>query len=214
MCYPLSSPPCSRSLPYIEMLHHHCVPPLLRLPTARAKPGMHLLSHMCPRLILLMHTEIQNTYTVLLSTTHRHKEYKDGDKAHVAKFVCCYDGPYCIMSAFPDTSTYTLNLPNTPHTFNTFHSSQLHCFIPNDDACFLGCEVSLQNQIYNEFSEAEFLLDKIIAECCISCGFQYLVTWVSKGNEENQWLPRHKLEDCEVLDKWLMAKKLLLSEGD
>jgi hypothetical protein len=150
---------------------------------------------------------------VLLSTTHRRKEYKDGDKTRVAKFICRFDGPYTVISAFPETSTYTLDLPNSPRTFNTFHSSQLRQFIPNDDARFPGRKVTLQNPIYNEFGEAEFVLDKIIAERRVGRGYQYLVTWLGEGDEENRWLPRRELEDCEVLDKWLIAKRSLMSEG-
>jgi hypothetical protein len=150
---------------------------------------------------------------VLLSTTHRRKEYKDGDKSRVAKFVCRFDGPYSVTSAFPETSTYALDLPNSPRTFNTFHTSQLRPFVPNDDVLFPGRKVTLQNPIYNEFGEAEFVLDRIIAERRIGRGYQYLVTWVGEGDEENRWLPRRELEDCEVLDKWLLAKKSLLAEG-
>jgi hypothetical protein len=150
---------------------------------------------------------------VLLSTTHRRKEYKDGDKARVAKFVCRFDGPYSVISAHPETSTYTLELPNNPHTFNTFHASELRRFVPNDDERFPSRKVTLQEPIFNEFGEAEYVLDSIIAECRVGRGYQYLVRWLGEPNEENRWLPRRELEDCEVLDKWLAAKSSLQSQG-
>jgi hypothetical protein len=150
---------------------------------------------------------------VLLSTTHRRREYKDGDRARVAKFVCRYDGPYEIVAAYPETSTYGLDRPNNPHACNTFHASELRRFVPNDDEQFPGRKVTLQEPIFNEFGEAEFVLDKIIAERRIGRGWQYLVTWVGEPDEENRWLPRRELEDCTVLDTWLAAKKSLVRQG-
>jgi hypothetical protein len=61
--------------------------------------------------------------------------------------------------------------------------------------------------------EAEFVLDSIIAEHKIGHRYQYLIKWVSKPDEENCWLPHKKLKQCEVLDKWLAAKKALEHSG-
>ena len=44
------------------------------------------------------------------------------DAHRVAKFMVRYDGPYKVTSAFPDTSSYTLDLPPSMRIFPTFHA--------------------------------------------------------------------------------------------
>lgn len=73
---------------------------------------------------------------VLLSTEHRRREYVQAKSGRVAKFMPLFDGPFTITTAYPDTSNYTLELPNEPNRFPTFHSSLLHCSVPNDDNLF------------------------------------------------------------------------------
>jgi len=54
----------------------------------------------------------------------------------MAKFMPHSDGPFLVTKAFLKKSTYTLELPNEPNHFATFHASQLHKYIPNDDIAF------------------------------------------------------------------------------
>ncbi|OJA16295.1 hypothetical protein AZE42_09403 [Rhizopogon vesiculosus] len=62
---------------------------------------------------------------VLLSTKHRWRDYMRKGDGRVAKFMPRFDGPYRIVEARPETSTYTLDLPSMPNIFPTFHVSQL-----------------------------------------------------------------------------------------
>jgi hypothetical protein len=48
---------------------------------------------------------------VLLATAHRQREYMQNKDGRVAKFMPRFDGPYRITQAFPDDSTYRLQLP-------------------------------------------------------------------------------------------------------
>src|SRR5882762_5889347 len=69
---------------------------------------------------------------VMLSTLHRRQEYKTKGDGRAAKFFPRFDGPYIIINAHPETSNYTLELPNSPNIFPTFHSSELKPFFHND----------------------------------------------------------------------------------
>src|ERR1700734_2093241 len=62
---------------------------------------------------------------VMLSTLHRHQEYKKKGAKCVAKFFPCFDSPYDVIDTHPSASTYTLDLPNSPNIFSTFHASEL-----------------------------------------------------------------------------------------
>ncbi|KDQ49103.1 hypothetical protein JAAARDRAFT_111850, partial [Jaapia argillacea MUCL 33604] len=52
------------------------------------------------------------------------------------KFMPCFDGPYKVSRAHLETSTYTLDLPDTMKVFPTFHSSQLCQYQANDPELF------------------------------------------------------------------------------
>jgi hypothetical protein len=50
--------------------------------------------------------------------------------------------------------------------------------------------------------EEEWAVEKIIDERKHGHGYQYLVKWIGYGDEENRWLSRQELINCEVLDRW------------
>ena len=74
---------------------------------------------------------------VMLSTSNRRREFKQKGNGRVAKFMPHYDGPYSVINARPETSTYTLNLPDSTNIFPTFHGSQLRPLYPMMTTCFL-----------------------------------------------------------------------------
>lgn len=78
---------------------------------------------------------------VMLATLHRRREFKAGDKTRVAKFFPQWDGPFTVIKSFPETSSYTLNLPNSPNVFPTFHASLLKRFNENDATLFPSREL-------------------------------------------------------------------------
>ena len=59
---------------------------------------------------------------VMLSTEHQHREYIQAKSSCVAKFMPHFDGPFNVTNANLSKSTYTLDLPNEPNHFPTFHS--------------------------------------------------------------------------------------------
>lgn len=62
-------------------------------------------------------------------------QQKDG---RVAKFMPRFDGPYDILEAYPESSTYKLLLPTSAKQHPNFHVSQLRRHIPNDPELFPG----------------------------------------------------------------------------
>jgi hypothetical protein len=67
-----------------------------------------------------------------LSTAHRRHKYLNGNNKQVAKFMPQLDGPYTIVSANPESSTYTLDLPDHTNIYPTFYVSELKCHVPNN----------------------------------------------------------------------------------
>jgi hypothetical protein len=78
---------------------------------------------------------------VMLSTLHCRQEFKKKGEKWAAKFFPRFDGPYIIIDTHTSTSNYTLELPNSPNTFPTYHPSELKPFLPNDGALFPSREL-------------------------------------------------------------------------
>jgi hypothetical protein len=79
---------------------------------------------------------------VMLATLHRRRDYKAGDQSRVAKFFPCWDGPFTVTKTFPEMSSYTLHLPNSPNVFPTYHASLLKRFHKNDASLFPSRELA------------------------------------------------------------------------
>lgn len=126
----------------------------------------------------------------MLSTFHRQHDYKNGDKARIAKFMPRFDGSFMMTASNPELSSYTLNIPNSPTKFNTFHVSELRPFIPNDSDLFPSRDHPCPGPILTKDGLEEHFIDRIIDHCRRGRGCQYLVCWVSYGAEDDCWLPR------------------------
>jgi len=73
---------------------------------------------------------------VMLTTTHQRCEYMQAKDRHMAKFMPCFDGPYEVLQAFPESSAYHLHLPPSSKAHATFHISELCGHVKNDDNLF------------------------------------------------------------------------------
>jgi hypothetical protein len=113
-----------------------------------------------------------------------------------------YDSPYIVIDVHPQTSTYTLNLFNSPNIFSTFYVSQLRTYNANDPALFPTREHLCPGLVVTEDGQYENCIDHIIDERNVGRGKMYLVCWVGFGEEDDEWLPRQELIDCEALDIW------------
>lgn len=107
------------------------------------------------------------------------------------------------MKSHPETSNYTLNLPNEPDCFFTFHTLQLKKFVANDSNLFLSRTLPRPGPVVTTDGEQEWLIDKITDEHVWGRSHQYLVRWMGWGPEEDRWLPGREMTDMAALDVWL-----------
>ena len=140
---------------------------------------------------------------VMLSILHRHQEFKKKGEKRAAKFFPHYDGPYNIIDIHAATSNYTLELPNSPNTFPTFHASELKPFLPNDATLFPSRELAQPQPVVTANGLEEYLVQEIIDSHQCGKGYQYLVRWTGYGPEHDRWLAGSTLTDCEALNIWL-----------
>lgn len=144
---------------------------------------------------------------LVLSTFHRRRECKTGEEPRVAKFMPRFDGPYRILATDEDHSTVTLDMPNTPHIFPVFHTSELRLFKESDTTLFPSRALHPPSPVTIN-GDQEFYIDKIVDERRRGRGKQFLVRWRGEGPENDEWLPARELEDCEALDRWQARDKL------
>lgn len=141
---------------------------------------------------------------VYLSTANRRKEYMHAGDGRVSKFMPRFDGPYKVVKSHPETSTYTLDLPNSA-VHPTFHGSLLKRAHDNDDERYASRKQAELPPVLVDGAE-EYFVDRILDEKKVGRGYRFLVRWVGWGPEEDRWMSRAELEDCEALDTWLRAK--------
>ena len=136
---------------------------------------------------------------------HRRRKYMQKHSGCIAKFMPHFNGPFVATRTHPFKSAYTLDLPNEPDCFPTFHASQLWKFVPNNDDLFRLRKLPQPGPVVMEDGCEEWLINQILDECVCGRGCQYLVRWQGWGAEEDRWLPGCELEDTEALDDWLLT---------
>ena len=143
---------------------------------------------------------------VCLTTLHRRNEYKAKGEKHVAKFMPCYNDPYTVVDTNEWHSTVTIELPNAPNIFPTFHTSEVLPFTECDTKLFPSRKFKEPPPILTPEGNKECFIDKILDQRRWGRGFQYLVRWCGYGIEHNQWLPGSELQDCAALKDWLASR--------
>jgi len=76
----------------------------------------------------------------------------------------CFDRPYTITRAFPESSMYTLHLPSLSHTFLSFHVSLLKKYNENDPDLFPNCELVKSGLIVMPDGQDDYFIKKIVDE--------------------------------------------------
>jgi RNase H-like domain found in reverse transcriptase/Reverse transcriptase (RNA-dependent DNA polymerase)/Integrase zinc binding domain/Chromo (CHRromatin Organisation MOdifier) domain/Aspartyl protease len=142
---------------------------------------------------------------VMLSTLNRRREYKNGDDSRVAKFMPRYDGPYVITGTNNNASTVTLEIPNQPNIFPTFHTSLIKPFFDNNDLKFPARSLEKPGPIIVNGTE-EYFVDRILDHKKIGKGYRYLVRWRGYGPGEDRWIRGADLDENSALDDYWDAR--------
>ena len=80
----------------------------------------------------------------------------------------CFDSPYLIVDTHLEASTITLDMPNTPNLFPTFHTSNIKPWYPNDDTKYPSHSLKQPSPI--DVNEAEeFLVESILYHKKVGC---------------------------------------------
>jgi hypothetical protein len=140
---------------------------------------------------------------VMLTTLHRHNNFKKAGENRAAKFFPRYDGPYEVIKAHPESSYYTLDMPNQPNTFPSFHVDVLKRYHSNDPELFPGRELHCPPPTIVDGHE-EYDIDRILDSRRRGRGWQFLVRWVGQAPSEDRWLSYASLKDCAALDTWVI----------
>jgi hypothetical protein len=117
----------------------------------------------------------------MLTTLHRRNKYKKKGEKHVAKFLPHFDGPYKVTKAYPETSSYTFDMPNSPNVFLSYHASELKRHTPNDPSLFPSRKLPQPGPVLTADGLEEYHIDCIIDSQKRGAGWQYLVQWTSYG---------------------------------
>lgn len=147
---------------------------------------------------------------------HREQEppFKAGDKVYLStanlnlpkgrasKLLPKYVGPYEILEAHPDSSTYRLELPDALQARRihpVFHASLLRKYVPNDEILFPHREDSPAYDFGTP--DAEYIVEAIIGHKWKGKNIMFDVKWA--GYNEITTEPRQHVDRLNALDVYL-----------
>jgi hypothetical protein len=99
----------------------------------------------------------------------------------------------------------TLDLPNSPHNFPVFHTSEIRPFLENNNDLFPS-RALIPREPVTINGQQEFFIDKIVDQRKKGKKILYRVRWQGEGPEGDKWLPEEELADCEALETWTTKK--------
>ena len=146
---------------------------------------------------------------VMLSTFHRCWDYKCKGDDRFAKFFPRWDGPYTIINAHPETSSYTLDNNNA----YPYYTSKLRLYLANDPQLFPNRKLPKPGPVLTSYGMWEHKIEQILNEQPQGHRYWYLVWWVGYGPEDDKWLLGRMLKDCEGLNRWIESGGSGLASG-
>ena len=123
-------------------------------------------------------------------------------KGRARKLMPKFIGPYKVADSHPDTSNYTLELPEElrrRRIHPTFHASLLRRHEPNDDALFPGREARSYYDFGND-DQQEWLVDEILSHRWDGRRIEFLVRWTLG---DCTWEPYEHCKELSALDEYL-----------
>jgi hypothetical protein len=136
---------------------------------------------------------------VMLSTLNRRRDYKLKGQQRAAKFMPRFDGPYIIIDVHENASTVTIDMPNAPNLFPTFHMSNVKPWLPNDDQKYPSRTLDQPGPVDVNGTQ-EYVVHSILDHRKIGKGYRYLVHFQGYGSDNDRWIAGRELENNEALD--------------
>jgi hypothetical protein len=149
------------------------------------------------------HAEAKTRQTMYANKKRRKEpEYKVGDavylnsehirlaikqKGRSAKFFPRFIGPFNIIRARPETSTYKLDLPRQYKFHPTFHANRLKPAIPNDPELFPGREQKHPRPPSIDPDDNIYIVDSIKDHRHVGRGRKFLIHWQGYPDSEDSW---------------------------
>ncbi|SCV73802.1 BQ2448_6232 [Microbotryum intermedium] len=137
---------------------------------------------------------------VLLDSSDRRKRLHTHQR-RTAKLMDRFDGPYCIVKAQPEISSYTLQLNGDNTAVPFFHTGKLKTYHENNATLFPNHEPAWPGPM-DVGGEPGYVTEDIVNERTRAGKRQYLVLWVSWPSDSDSWEPAEALDDTEALDRW------------
>ena len=123
-------------------------------------------------------------------------------KGRAKKLLPRFIGPYKVLRAHPETSNYTLDLPEDLRrrkVHATFHISWLCRHEASDDALFPHRDTQVFYDLGTP-NETEWLVDEITAHRWEGRKLRFLVRW---NVGDSTWEPLENCQDLEAFDNYL-----------
>ncbi|SCV69336.1 BQ2448_2356 [Microbotryum intermedium] len=137
---------------------------------------------------------------VLLDSSDHRKRLHTRQRC-AAKLMDHFDGPYRIVKAQPEISSYTLQLNGDDTAVPFFHTGKLKTYRENDVTLFPNREPAWPGPV-DVGGEPKYVIEDIVDERTRAGKRQYLVSWVSWPSDSDSWEPAEALDNTEVLDRW------------
>src|SRR5437667_344563 len=118
-----------------------------------------------------------------------------------AKFYPWFVGPFKVVKAIPDTSSYKLELPPEYKIHPTFHAKLLKPAFDNDAELFPNREHARPPPVFEGTEDYE--IEKIIDHCDTRRGRQFLVHWLGYPDSDDEWVHEGHISAPELIEDYL-----------
>jgi len=124
-------------------------------------------------------------------------------KGRSAKFYPRFAGPFDIIDAKPETSTYKLQLPSEYSIMHpTFHAKRLKLAIDNDNDLFSARTMPKLPSVIDG-ADDEYEIEYIRDYRDTMCGRQYLVHWLRYPDTDDEWIHEGNINARKLIKEYL-----------
>lgn len=126
-------------------------------------------------------------------------------KGRAHKLMPKFIGPYPVTEAFPETSNYSLQLPdslNLRRLHSKFHVNLLRPYEPNDDVLFPD-RTQVDAYDFGAPDDSTWVVDDILSHRWRGKRLEFHVQW---NLGDTTWEPQAHCEELEALDRYLALK--------